>query len=95
MRRSKHDFLSTFDLEYREKYEKSMTKLKKLRGLRDIAVKKTIIKCYPFLVPLQLFLTWHIKTPKSLVFSGGALLGILFFYILTEIIFKMQTNVKS
>jgi hypothetical protein len=91
MNRSKHKFLTTFDPEY----EASRAKLKKLRGLRNDAVNEMLFKSFPLLLPLQLFLFWILKTPRSLVLSGGSLLGVLSFYVLTEIIFKVQTNVKS
>lgn len=92
LRPAKHRLLLSFDPEYEARYNTVKAQLVRLRKLRDEAARDLILKCYPFLLPLQLLIYFTASKKISLLMTFSYCLGIFLFYLVTEVIFTVKEN---
>lgn len=96
LRPAKHRLLLSFDPEYETRYNTVKAQLVRLRKLRDEAARDLILKCYPFLLPLQLLIYFTASNTAnkkiSLLMTLSYCLGIFLFYLITEVIYTVKEN---
>lgn len=92
LRPAKHRLLLSFDPEYEARYNIVKAQLVRLRKLRDEAARDLILKCYPFLLPLQLLIYFTASKEIPLLMTFSYILGISLFYLITEVIFTVKEN---
>lgn len=92
LRPGKHRLLLSFDTEYETRYNTVRAELVRLRKLRGGVVRDLILRCYPFLLPLQLLLYFTVSKKISLLLTFSYILGISLFYLITEVVFTVKEN---
>jgi hypothetical protein len=92
LRPARHKLRLSFDREYEQWYARMSARLIQLRKLRNEAVSELILKCYPFLLPLQLLIYFSVSKRISLIITFSYFLGVFLFYLCTEVIYTVKEN---
>jgi hypothetical protein len=92
LRPAKHKLLLSFSPEYAERHERLSLRLKGLRNLRNSTVRELVVRCYPFVVPLQVLIYVYVSKEIALITTLSYGLGVLLFFAITEIIYTVKEN---
>lgn len=92
LRPAKHRLLRSFDPEYEARYNAARAQIVRLRKIRNETVRDIILKCYPFLLPLQLLIYFTASKKIALLMTFSYFLDIFLFYLVTEVIYTVKEN---
>lgn len=92
IRPERHKFLMTFDEKYENTYNKLSRVIQKQKTLRNLCVKTLVTKCFPFLLPLQIVLYVGGYKSVSFAIAPSYLLGVILFYLVTQVNFLIREN---